>query len=145
VDATLLERIAAGDSRAVRQCRYRSEKGAEATFVAMIARRRMIDRIRSAERAAPMTPIPEDMDIPSDDHRRVERGAEAALAAKALDTLKPQQREVVVLSVLHGLTHEEIARKLDMPLGTVKSFLRRGLIAVRRHIGADAAGEGVSA
>lgn len=172
MDATLLERIAAGDPRAVGQCidqygnlvwsivrrmapagsdaedavqeifvdlwksapRFRPEKASETTFVAMIARRRMIDRIRSAERAAPTMSIPEDMEFPNEDHVRVERGAEAALALKSLEALRPEHRQVVVLSILHGLTHEEISTKLEMPLGTVKSFLRRGLLAARQNL-----------
>jgi RNA polymerase sigma-70 factor (ECF subfamily) len=53
--------------------------------------------------------------------------------------LRPEQRQVLELGLLHGLTQSEIAARLGLPLGTVKSFMRRGLIRVREfmNIGAD--------
>jgi RNA polymerase sigma-70 factor (ECF subfamily) len=44
------------------------------------------------------------------------------------------------LGLLHGLTQSEIATRLSMPLGTVKSFMRRGLIKVREYMNVDAEG-----
>jgi RNA polymerase sigma-70 factor (ECF subfamily) len=61
--------------------------------------------------------------------------AEAAKAAKALDRLRPEQRQVLVLATCHGLSHGELAshlkQPLGMPLGTVKAHARRGLISIR--------------
>jgi RNA polymerase sigma factor (sigma-70 family) len=106
----------------------------EPTFVAMIARRRLIDRRRRQERR----PVGEDHALdqapaaglsegPADPYI----GVEAALAARALDRLGTEQREVVVLTTCHGLSHAEVASRLRMPLGTVKAHARRGLIALR--------------
>jgi RNA polymerase sigma-70 factor (ECF subfamily) len=50
---------------------------------------------------------------------------------QALAELRPDQRQVLELGLLQGLTQSEIARRLGMPLGTVKSCMRRGLIRVR--------------
>ena len=59
---------------------------------------------------------------------------EARLAARALKTLQPEQRRLVAMSVLQGLSHSEIAEATRMPLGTVKSTLRRALLSVRESL-----------
>ena len=56
-----------------------------------------------------------------------ELGEEAARAAKAFETLTPEQQRVLRLSVYEGLSHELIARSTGLPLGTVKTHARRGL------------------
>ena len=53
---------------------------------------------------------------------------------------RPEQRQVLELGLLHGLSQSEIAARLQMPLGTVKSFMRRGLVKVREYLNVDAAG-----
>ena len=72
-----------------------------------------------------------------------ETSLEAQQATRALAELRPEQRQVLELGLLHGLTQSEIAARLAMPLGTVKSFMRRGLIKVRELMNVEA--EGVSA
>ena len=62
----------------------------------------------------------------------IEASAEAGMAARAMDGLRPEQREVLRLSVAQGLTHEEIAEHTGMPVGTVKAHARRGLIRIRK-------------
>ena len=125
--------------------RFEPSKASEATFVAMVTRRRMIDRLRAQERRPQTSPIPEEMDFPSDDHEQIEASAEASLAMRALRQLKPEQREAVMLSVLHGMSHSEIAERTKLPLGTVKSFIRRGLATVRDSLtDAPEAGKGAS-
>jgi RNA polymerase sigma-70 factor (ECF subfamily) len=63
---------------------------------------------------------------------------EAEQAVRALAELRPEQRQVLELGLLHGLSQSEIAARLCMPLGTVKSFMRRGLIRVREYMNIDA-------
>jgi len=53
------------------------------------------------------------------------------LAAGALDELESTQRQAVELAFYEGLSHAQIAARLDMPLGTVKSQIRRGLAKLR--------------
>jgi RNA polymerase sigma-70 factor, ECF subfamily len=112
--------------------RYDESKGSETLFVAMIARRRLIDRIRRQGREPQM----EDIDAPgfelaSSTGAEGETHTEAALAARAVATLKPAQQRVLELGLLQGLSHSEIADVTGMPLGTVKTQMRRGLIRVR--------------
>jgi len=60
---------------------------------------------------------------------------EAREAAQAMKGLRPEQRQVLHLSIVQGFSHQEIADALDMPLGTVKTHARRGLIQVREILG----------
>lgn len=118
--------------------RFDPSAASEVTFVAMIARRRLIDRRRRVQRR----PVTESMpDIsPGANDPRGELCAEAAMAAKAMATLRPEQKQVLVLATFHGLSHEEIAAQLGMPLGTVKAHARRGLLRVREVLAAGGTG-----
>ncbi|MFT4542918.1 MAG: RNA polymerase sigma factor (sigma-70 family) [Planctomycetota bacterium] len=108
--------------------RFDPEKGSEATFIATIARRRVIDRRRRVGRA-PMQELIDDSTTSVDDAglTQVDLGDEARQAREALSELKPEQRRVILMSVVEGLTHPEIASATGIPLGTVKSHIRRGL------------------
>jgi RNA polymerase sigma-70 factor (ECF subfamily) len=69
-----------------------------------------------------------------------DRVAERLLVAEALRVLEPRQRAVVELAFYSDATHHEIAERTGLPLGTVKSDIRRGLAKLRRHLeGFDAA------
>ena len=61
--------------------------------------------------------------------RRVQKTK--ALVKRALLSLDPTQRQVIECAFYDGLTHTEIAEKLDKPLGTVKTWIRQGLIRLR--------------
>lgn len=63
-----------------------------------------------------------------------EQVTEANLASRALEQLRPEQRQVVLLSTCYGMSHEEISQATGMPLGTVKTHARRGLAAVREML-----------
>ena len=70
---------------------------------------------------------------------------EAAVAAEAaMETLKPDQQRVLRMSIYQGLSHERIAEATGMPLGTVKTHARRGLIRLREMLseGSHAAADG---
>lgn len=112
--------------------RYDPKLSSEKSFVVMVARRRIIDRLRKATRRIDTASVEDDIHEPaSSEHVRIERGAEAAMAAEALETLNPDRRQVLELSIYQGMSHSEIAAAIDMPLGTVKSHITRGLAAVR--------------
>lgn len=118
--------------------RYDPAVGSEATFIAMIARRRLVDRRRVQKRAPETEPLSERAKGTAGDRSGSvppEMGAEAALAARALDQLRPEQRQVLILTTCHGLSHEEVASTTGMPLGTVKAHARRGLMRVREVLG----------
>lgn len=129
--------------------RYDAALGSEETFVAMVTRRRLIDRRRrSARRAMPTV----DADLGAlvadaggggpgrlgvtdahapDPATSGEESEDLQRALRLLRTLRPEQQQAITLSVFHGLSHEQIAALTGMPLGTVKTHVRRGFIALR--------------
>jgi RNA polymerase sigma-70 factor (ECF subfamily) len=60
---------------------------------------------------------------------------EAGQAADAMRTLRPEQQQVLRLSIVQGMSHQEISEATGMPLGTVKTHARRGLLQVRQSLG----------
>jgi RNA polymerase sigma-70 factor, ECF subfamily len=116
--------------------RFDESKGSEKVFIAMIARRRLIDRLRKTTVDPPMDSSIEVLESIawSDPGTSPEDCLEAEQARCALAQLRPEQRQVLELGLLHGLTQSEIATRLGMPLGTVKSFMRRGLTRVREYM-----------
>jgi RNA polymerase sigma-70 factor (ECF subfamily) len=112
----------------------------------MIARRRLIDRTRARGRRVSAEPLAEDPAVaarPAPD--RLDTADDAARAASALTTLSPDQQRVLKLSVYQGLSHEQIAQATGIPLGTVKTHIRRGLIRIREMLSAEPSPKGASA
>jgi RNA polymerase sigma-70 factor (ECF subfamily) len=69
-------------------------------------------------------------------------GDEAARARKALAKLRPDEQKVLRMAIYDGLSHDQIAKATTMPLGTVKTHLRRGLQRVREMLGVELEAEG---
>jgi RNA polymerase sigma-70 factor, ECF subfamily len=112
--------------------RYDPSVASETAFVAVLARRRLIDRRRRRMRRVETEPLGDVATAMSGaGSAQMEMCGEAMLAGKALAQLRPEQRTVLLLAACHGLSHEEIAQSVGLPLGTVKAHARRGLIRVR--------------
>lgn len=114
--------------------RFDPNKGSEVTFVATIARRRLIDRLRQSGRRPNESPIESGPSptAPGDEITApAELREEVGIANRALAELGEDQRRVLQMSIGHGLSHERIAEATGIPLGTVKTHIRRGLIRVR--------------
>ena len=77
----------------------------------------------AADQAAPMT------------ENALAHLPETSALRRCLERLEPARRSVVVLSYVHGLSHGEVAGKLGVPLGTVKSWVRRSLISLQECMG----------
>lgn len=123
--------------------RFDPSVASEATFIAMIARRRLIDRRRRLSRRPEAAEFTDRMSpVENECLRDFEVSEQAAAAAAALETLRPEQQRVLRLSIFQGLSHERIAESTGLPLGTVKTHVRRGLIRLREILtqGGDAAG-----
>jgi len=119
--------------------RFDAGRGSEATYITMIARRRLIDRYRRRSRDLDTTPLEDELvDSSSSQHvEQAEIREEAARAREQMQRLRPEERRVLELSIDHGLSQSEIAEVTEMPLGTVKTHARRGLIRLRELLGAD--------
>lgn len=104
----------------------------EATFVAMIARRRLIDRLRKLQRQVKTTAIDPIRTKPAQESLDgVEFRDEIGRVRQLLSELKSEERQVLELIFFHGLSQAETAEMLNMPLGSVKTHSRRGLLRLR--------------
>ena len=118
--------------------RFDAARGSEQLFVMVIARRRLIDRLRGMRlrRAHEIAGLDEvAAQMPVDGH--AERHVEAQIARTALEQLPAEQQRVLDLSIVQGLSHGDIAQRVGIPLGTVKTLVRRGLIRIRQALGGD--------
>ena len=114
--------------------RFNPAMSAETTFVTMIARRRLIDRYRKQSRSIETTSTENDFDEQPDmsGATSAELIDEAAKATRCLDGLVLNQRDILRRSIHEGKSHSQISAELQIPLGSVKSFARRGLIQLRQ-------------
>jgi RNA polymerase sigma-70 factor, ECF subfamily len=119
--------------------RFDRRRGTPFAWLLTIVRTRAIDRRRSAGgRAAAELPQPE-IAAPETPDVALEVESRRRLVRAALASLRPEQREAVELAYFGGLSHGQIAARLDVPLGTVKTRLRLGMSHLRATL---AAGEG---
>lgn len=117
--------------------RFDSSKSSEKTFVAMIARRRIIDRQRAAGRRPNTSTLEEDIPMASqsaNSANALELQEEAQRARKMMTHLREDERRVLELAVDGGLSQSEISQRTGLPLGTVKTHARRGLIRLREML-----------
>lgn len=114
--------------------RFDPAKGALAGWLLGIAKFRIVDAQRSTARA-PM-PVPDEDLVPGAARSaavdpEADALAEKLLLARAMESLPERARQVVELAFYSDLTQQEIAERLDVPLGTVKSDVRRALLRLR--------------
>ena len=117
--------------------RYVEGRGSVKTWLLAIVHHRAIDAVR---RRRPTTELP-DVEVPPpatltlpDVWAEVSAVLDADTVQAALATLSEVQREAIELAYFSGLTQQEIAERTATPLGTVKSRMRLGLLAMRRHL-----------
>lgn len=118
--------------------RYREDLGSAMNWVLTLAHRRAVDRVRSVEASVARerrigllerTPAYDEVT------EQVETRLEQEQVRRCLRTLTERQRESVTLAYYRGLTYREVAELLTLPLGTVKTRLRDGLIRLRDCLG----------
>ena len=115
---------------------FDAEKSPEINFIMLIARRRLIDRIRRAN-SRPQLCFADDafLNKSNDDHKKLQLHIELKDALQGLERLKPQQKAIVQMAIFGGMSHQEISQTISMPIGTVKSQIRRGFKKIRSFIG----------
>lgn len=121
--------------------RFQPSRGSGMTWVLTLAHRRAVDRVRSAQassdrehRAALLDQSPAFDQVTE----QVESNLEREQVRRCLRTLTELQRQSVTLAYYHGLAYREVAELLSVPLGTVKTRLRDGLIRLRDCLGVSA-------
>lgn len=116
--------------------RFDPSKGSLGGWLVGITRNKIADTLRKRQRQVPTTDEMTDDPMASGDPEvDVDAVADRMLVAAALRSLSDRSRKVVELYFYDDLTHHEIAARTDIPLGTVKSDLRRGLERLRRDFG----------
>lgn len=118
--------------------RYHPEQGTVRTWVAMIAHRRAVDRVRSAQASAnrEYANAVRDQPTPFDEvAEQVETRLDSEQVRRCLRGLTELQRQAVTLAYYQGLTYREVADALRSPLPTIKTRMRDGLIRLRDCMG----------
>ncbi|MBS1842275.1 MAG: sigma-70 family RNA polymerase sigma factor [Acidobacteria bacterium] len=117
---------------------YDSERGPFVPWLLTLARNRALDQLRlkserqrrredQTDELPPVSAAP-DYENELDERRRVER------VRALMGSLLPQQQRAIELAYFEGLSHTEIAEKLKEPLGTVKSWIRNGLLRLKEGL-----------
>ena len=112
--------------------KFDSSKAKEITFVSMIARRRFIDHLRKISKHKNLESI-------DDDNSRhqlykesmLNESTDLQLIKNAIKSLDIDDQELLNLSIYQGYSHSEISKLLNLPLGTVKTKIRRNLIKLQ--------------
>jgi RNA polymerase sigma factor (sigma-70 family) len=120
--------------------RYVAGKGSVKTWLLSIVHHRAIDAIRRRKPTAELPDVelvpPPQFQVP-DVWAEVAADLDAEEVRRALATLSDVQREAIELAYFGGLTQQEVAERTGTPLGTVKSRMRLGLLAMRRVLTPD--------
>ena len=121
--------------------RYAPERGSVLAWMTTMAHRRAVDRVRSAssetarEQRFAQLDVERDYDKVWDDF---ERRLDTERVRKGMASLTPIQREALTLAYFGGYTQSQVAQLLKLPLGTVKTRIRDGLIGLRDALGVEA-------
>lgn len=121
---------------------YQPSRGSVRTWALTIARSRALDSLRAGKRRHAGDHEPsDDVALPGPSAARPDEAAaareDASAVTSALAALSPEQRSALELSYFAGLSHGEIADRLDIPLGTVKSRIIAGMKVLRRSLRAE--------
>ena len=118
---------------------YEPGRASPISWLATIARNRAIDWRRASGRA-PSAPLEEAPDIADDAPASVDRLIADERDARlhlCLDELDGRQKDAIRTAFFDGLTYAELAERKDVPLGTMKSWVRRGLLRLKDCLGRD--------
>ena len=117
---------------------YDPSRGSPEAWIMMIARTRVLDRIRSRSAGVVLKAVGDNLpDAPAaddwPDDLAISR-EDAANVRQALTELPTEQRQAVEMAFFDGLTHMEISEKTAVPLGTIKTRIRLGLMKIRDQL-----------
>ena len=114
---------------------YDPDKGSPITWMAAIARNRAIDRLRSGAAMRKSTPIDEAATVIADDApspaQALETGDDVRRLNDCLGQLDDKTGGAIRTAFIEGVTYDALALRENVPLGTMKSWIRRGLMRLR--------------
>jgi RNA polymerase sigma-70 factor (ECF subfamily) len=113
---------------------YQQEKGNVLTWMTTIVRYRALDMLRAAKSRRESD---EEIEEGEDEHspeKELYAERDRALIDRCMDLLEGQQRQVIQLAYFRGLTHAEVCDHTGSPLGSVKTWIRRGLERLKKCI-----------
>lgn len=114
---------------------YQQDKGLVLTWMISIVRYRALDMLRATKRRRETSSDDEEFDEPVDErgpHTELFEQRDRVRIDNCMDHLDHTQREAIQLAYFKGFTHQEVCSHLDSPLGSVKSWIRRGLERLKR-------------
>ncbi len=112
---------------------FDTDKGNPLAWIAAIARNRAIDRLR-AERARGFISYTDEVPDIAGDDPPADLTVDAITVRRALADLRPEFRNALLLTYFKGYTHSELAGVMNVPAGTAKSWVRRGLAALKEAL-----------
>ncbi len=138
-NAILRDRDAAGDAvqdgfvRIARRAgQFDPSRGPAGAWLAAIIRHAALDIARARGREMPSDdPGLGDQAVAPEALERLAGAEESRRLHDCLATLEEKNRQGILLAFVHGLSHAQVAARLDQPLGTVKAWIRRGLLRLR--------------
>ncbi len=117
---------------------YCEDRGAPLAWLLTIARTRALDRLRAGwqdqQRKQPLEVVSQIASASVNPEEEAALGERQRMVRNALESLSPEQREAIELAYYSGLSHSEIALKLEQPLGTIKTRIRLGMIKLRDQL-----------
>ncbi len=112
--------------------RYDRSRGSARAWLTTLVRFRALEVIRRGARERTGDILPELQDDQPDAHAQLLATTEGRALHQCLAGLEPAPRRAITLAFVDGHTHEQVAATLGMPLGTVKSMIRRNLARLKR-------------
>lgn len=115
---------------------YDPSRSKPASWILMISRSRSIDKLRSGSKRRSLTEqidntTPDSKNDPEENSIAYEK---RSMIQNAMKELSDNQKEAIELAYYFGMSQSEIAKEMDQPLGTVKSWIRFGMMKLREHL-----------
>ncbi|EWS54290.1 MULTISPECIES: sigma-70 family RNA polymerase sigma factor [unclassified Methylibium] len=112
---------------------YQRALGSARGWIYTVVRHRALDEVRRVRRE---TPVGDELEALADQHAASNAvhelpHADAASLSRCMETLDERKRDCIVYAFVEGYTHEQIAQQTATPVGTVKSWIRRGLLSLK--------------
>ncbi len=111
--------------------RFDPAKGEASSWLMTLARYRALDMVRRRGREVLGHEAAEEIDLGPDPLKQLMAAADGGALHRCLEMLAPERRELVLLAFVEGFSHSQLADRLKMPVGTVKSWIRRSLLGLK--------------